>query len=94
MQHALGAHPGLQIGQPFPARGGEDDGELSYGEDGGEHPQSEARRAQPCPGAADGRRSESLCRSPAVLRIRHASSASRPVWSRASRACGFTLRTL
>ncbi len=91
VQDALGAHPGVEDGQPLRAGGAQDDGDLADGEDGGEQPQSEARRAQPCLGAADRGRPESIRRSPTVLRVRHASSASRPVSPRASHARGFAL---
>ncbi|GGP98445.1 hypothetical protein GCM10010279_01410 [Streptomyces mutabilis] len=71
--------PGLQVRQPFSARGAEDRGQLPDGEDGGDQPQAEAGHAHPRPGRIDGPGSESLRRSPTVLRIRHAPSASRPV---------------
>ncbi|GAA2284749.1 hypothetical protein GCM10010234_24210 [Streptomyces hawaiiensis] len=77
MQHAVRADPGLQVRQPFTARGGEDHGHLPGGEDGGDQPQAEAGGAQARAGPVDGRRSEALRRSSAVIRIRHASSAFR-----------------
>lgn len=82
MQDTVRTDPGLQIGQPLPPGRTEDDGHLSYGEDHGDQPQAEPGRAQAGLGSrsrADGCRSESFRRSPTVLRIRHASSASRPV---------------
>ncbi|GKQ34177.1 hypothetical protein ALMP_07280 [Streptomyces sp. A012304] len=79
MQDAVRSDPGLQVGQALTARGGEDDGHLPDREDRRDQPEAEAGGSQARSGRADRRRSERFRGSPAVLRIRHASSASRPV---------------
>lgn len=71
MQDTVRADPGLQVRQPLASGGTEGDGHLSDGEDGGHQPQGQSGRAQP----------RLDLRSPTVLRIRHASSASQ------SRSC-------
>ncbi|GHI08086.1 hypothetical protein Scel_64070 [Streptomyces cellostaticus] len=75
MQDAVGADPGLQVGEALAARGGEDDGDLPYREDRGHRPQSEPGCSQTGFGRG---RPEGFRRSPTVLHVRHAASASAP----------------
>lgn len=71
----LGGRPGLQVGEAFAARGGEDGGRLPCREDRRHRPESEPGGAQ----ARSGRgRAVSVRRSPAVLHVRHSSSAPAP----------------
>jgi hypothetical protein len=79
VQHAVRPDPGLEVGQPLASRGAEDHGELADGEDRRHQPQGHPSHAQPRSRLADRRRSDGSRRSSGVLRIRHASSASRPV---------------
>lgn len=73
VQDAVRSDPGLQVRQPFSARGAEDDGHLADGEDRRDQPEAEAGNAQARSRRVDRRRSERFRRSSALLRIRHAS---------------------
>lgn len=78
MQYAVGADPGLQIRQPVRLGRTEDGGHLAYGEYRGDRPEPDTECAQPCSRGLR-RPHESVTRSSAVLHVRHALSASRPI---------------